>query len=82
MATVVHCTVNDCQFWGEGNYCMANAILVTSGTPRIRGRGEPPDKFGDNSPQIGETPIQDIGDSYCYTFIKKPTPEALSHPPM
>ena len=30
---VLSCVVNDCEFWGEGNICHANAIWVGGGHP-------------------------------------------------
>ncbi|MCF8012254.1 MAG: DUF1540 domain-containing protein [Clostridiales bacterium] len=40
----VYCTVNDCHYWGQGNVCKANKILVAS------------DDFGDSQPdQIDAT---------------------------
>ncbi|MGQ9675079.1 MAG: DUF1540 domain-containing protein [Chloroflexota bacterium] len=79
MANVVHCTVSNCGYWIEGNYCASSAILVTSGIPTRRGTGQPADKFGNNSPQLGETPIQDTEDSYCYTFVRTSVPETRLH---
>ncbi|HAG12228.1 MAG TPA: DUF1540 domain-containing protein [Desulfotomaculum sp.] len=26
----IHCLVNDCHYWNQGNMCKANEILVTS----------------------------------------------------
>jgi hypothetical protein len=74
MPTDVRCTVSDCQFWANGNYCAANSILITHGQPHTRGEGSagpPADKFGQDSPNMASTPIENIEDSYCYTFIKK-----------
>ena len=72
MATEVKCTVSDCQFWARGNYCGASSILVTAGRPHLlESDGGDVDKFGQDAPKIEPTPIRDIEDSYCYTFIQK-----------
>lgn len=34
----IHCIVNDCHYYTQGNRCLANEILVTT------------DKFGENQP--------------------------------
>lgn len=34
----IHCLVNDCHYWSQGNMCKANEILVTS------------DSFGSSQP--------------------------------
>ncbi|MFZ5634451.1 MAG: DUF1540 domain-containing protein [Bacillota bacterium] len=34
----IHCIVNDCHYWSQGNKCMANEILVST------------DAFGDSQP--------------------------------
>lgn len=73
MATEVKCTVSNCQFWARGNYCAASAILITHGKPRMKDTGEPAGKLGADSPRIESTPIKNIEDSYCYTFLSKGT---------
>ncbi|KJS88148.1 MAG: hypothetical protein JM58_01855 [Peptococcaceae bacterium BICA1-8] len=39
MSQHIHCIVNDCHYWKQGNLCVANEILVTT------------DKFGANQPE-------------------------------
>ncbi|MDD4238256.1 MAG: DUF1540 domain-containing protein [Desulfotomaculaceae bacterium] len=34
----IHCIVNDCHYWSQGNNCIANEILVAT------------DQFGNNQP--------------------------------
>lgn len=34
----IHCLVNDCHYWNQGNICKANEIIVTT------------DQFGDTQP--------------------------------
>lgn len=38
MTQHIHCIVNDCHYWKQGNLCVANEILVTT------------DQFGANQP--------------------------------
>lgn len=73
MATEVRCTVSDCQYWARGNYCASSSILITHGQPKVKGTQEPAHRRGWESPELEGTPIQDIRDSYCRTFIKKGT---------
>lgn len=64
--TKVHCTVNDCGYWGEHNHCTANEILVV-GFPippsdqsiNHHGRG-----IDDHEP----TPVDRKDGTYCFTF--------------
>ena len=74
MANDVKCTVSNCVFWSEGNHCVAPAILITSGEPTTD-LGQPASKYGEESPRIEETPIEQIEQSYCYTFTSKTGPK-------
>lgn len=68
----VHCTVDNCQWWGEGNYCHASVILITH------------DEIGERYPEevdapevdqivseAGETPAESCTDTCCKTFTPK-----------
>lgn len=71
VATEVRCTISDCQYWARGNFCASSSILITHGEPVLKRVGKPAHRRGWSSPQIVETPIRDIRDSYCRTFIRK-----------
>lgn len=68
-AITVRCTVDNCHFWAQENYCTAESILVTSDAAG--------DRFpeGIDAPQtslivqdIGETPANSTMDTACKTF--------------
>jgi hypothetical protein len=60
----VRCTVSNCEYWGQGNYCTADQILITapmSPLPAV-------DKHGAGAEQLKPTPIREGEDTLCYTF--------------
>lgn len=65
--TEVRCTVSNCHYWGDGNVCVAEKILVISdqAVARIERRvGKDDEEFG----EIGETPARMSKETCCYTF--------------
>lgn len=69
----IHCLVNDCHYWSQGNICKANEILVTS------------DQFGDVQPdrvdakmakQLSPTPAGgSCMATCCKTYVSKGSAE-------
>ncbi|HHW40688.1 MAG TPA: DUF1540 domain-containing protein [Syntrophomonadaceae bacterium] len=64
----IHCSVNNCHYWGKGNVCHAEEIMVTS------------DALGDNQPDnvdakmaadISPTPADSCMATCCKTFVEK-----------
>lgn len=64
----IHCIVNDCHYWSQGNRCVANKILVTT------------DNFGVNQPDrvdvnmVTQLTPQGAGtcmDTCCKTYVSK-----------
>lgn len=64
----IHCIVNNCHYWSQGNRCVANEILVTS------------DDFGMNQPdridatmakQLSPTQVDDCMATCCKTFVPR-----------
>ncbi|MEW6572101.1 MAG: DUF1540 domain-containing protein [Bacillota bacterium] len=64
----IHCLVNDCHYWNQGNMCKANEIIVTS------------DQFGDIQPdridakmakQLEPTPAGSCMSTCCKTYVPK-----------
>jgi hypothetical protein len=68
----VYCTINNCQWWTEGNVCHASKILVTH------------DSIGDKYPEevdspdlqmiiseVGQSPAEDCMSTCCKTFVSK-----------
>ncbi len=64
----IHCLVNTCHYWAQGNVCKANEIIVTS------------DEFGNSQPdridatmakQLSPTPVNTCMATCCKTFVPK-----------
>jgi glutamine cyclotransferase len=64
----IHCIVNDCHYWSQGNKCHANEILVTT------------DQFGASQPDridcemAKELTPETAGscmETCCKTYVKK-----------
>ncbi len=64
----IHCAVNTCHYWAEGNKCVANEIIVVN------------DEFGNQQPdqidcsmakEISPTPAQTCMETCCKTFVPK-----------
>lgn len=67
--TEVRCTVSNCYYWGDGNVCVAERILVVSDQAvklLEKGLGDD-EEFG----EIGETPARASRETCCYTFRPK-----------
>lgn len=64
----IHCSVNNCHYWAQGNMCHANEIMVTSDTIA----DQLPDKIdAPKATQIQATPVDTCMDSCCKTFVPK-----------
>ena len=68
----IHCLVNDCHYWGQGNKCQANEILVS------------PDSFAENQPaEIDATMANQLNSAAagssmataCKTYVTKGSDE-------
>ena len=71
----VYCTVNNCHYWGSGNLCMANEILVTNDQ-----LGATAGDFVD-APMAGSlssTPTQTCMETCCKTFAVHGSPQSRS----
>ncbi|MGI6574270.1 MAG: DUF1540 domain-containing protein [bacterium] len=64
----IHCLVNDCHYWEQGNRCKANEILVVS------------DQFGNSNPdhidaqmasQLEATPAGSCMSTCCKSYVSK-----------
>jgi hypothetical protein len=64
----IHCSVNNCHYWEQGNKCQANEIVVTS------------DSFGTSMPDridatqastINATPAGSCMETCCKTFVEQ-----------
>lgn len=65
----VRCTVDNCYFWAQDNFCEADSILITSSHAAAQysqgESGADPDQLVS---QIGETPANHSHDTACETF--------------
>ncbi|WP_066636189.1 DUF1540 domain-containing protein [Desulfolucanica intricata] len=64
----IHCIVNNCHYWSQGNKCVANEILIAS------------DQFGNQYAdrvdatmvkQLSPTPVNSCMESCCKSFVPK-----------
>lgn len=64
----IHCSVNNCHYWHQGNKCKANEIMVTS------------DQVGDSMPErfdatqaqsVAPTPASSCMETCCKSFVDK-----------
>ncbi|MEW6727314.1 MAG: DUF1540 domain-containing protein [Bacillota bacterium] len=67
----VHCTVSNCQWWGQGNHCMAEGILITSDTlaNRLEDKWDYPHTDQIVQMNKGTTPVNTCMESCCKTFV-------------
>jgi hypothetical protein len=68
----VRCTVDNCYFWTNDNFCNAESILITSDQAAEKFSGS----FENQTTaslvgRIGETPAQDSRDTACHTFQQR-----------
>lgn len=68
----VRCTVDNCYFWAQENFCNADSILITTD----RAASQYPDAVDSKDTamivsQIGETPAESGQETACKTFSKK-----------
>ncbi|MDA8206592.1 MAG: DUF1540 domain-containing protein [Thermaerobacter sp.] len=70
MANVdVRCTVNNCYFWAQDNYCAADTILITGD----QAAAETTTNASTNTlvSQIGKTPAETRQQTACQTFKRR-----------
>lgn len=63
----IHCIVNDCHYWAQGNKCVANEILVT--TDQF-GASEPDTVDATMAKQLTPSPARNCMDTCCKTYVK------------
>lgn len=62
----IHCSVNNCHYWAQGNMCDAQEILVTSDEIGA----SYPDQFDcKQATQLSPTPVDTCMASCCKTFV-------------
>ncbi|HEY8463833.1 MAG TPA: DUF1540 domain-containing protein [Bacillota bacterium] len=60
----VNCTVDNCEYWTNGNLCKAKQIVIQNDSEG----GFPPDAKLDN---LSTTPADSVEDTCCQTFKSK-----------
>lgn len=64
----VYCTVNNCDYWGPQNHCMAEKILICSDLAAA----EWPDAIdAPQAKQLAQTPAPNCMETACKTFRPK-----------
>lgn len=61
----IRCSISNCHYWAEGNFCKAEQVLVTSQT-MSKGLNNKMD--APVATQLAMTPISTVAESCCNTF--------------
>jgi len=64
----IHCSVNNCHYWSQGNKCVANEIIVVNDA---FGAQQPDHVDHNMAKQITPTPVQSCMETCCKTFVEK-----------
>lgn len=63
----IRCSVRNCHYWSEGNYCIASSIAITSDAiPRETYHGVDASAIG-----ALNTPVEHCEETCCKTFISR-----------
>lgn len=62
----VHCSISNCHYWGTGNVCRADQILITSHdmANNLADKVDAPLAAG-----VTGTPVSQCTDACCKTFV-------------
>lgn len=63
----IRCTVQNCKYWGDENFCQADQILVMAPNSPI----QQADEHGVHAEELKPTPASTDEDTLCYTFDRK-----------
>lgn len=62
----IHCSVNNCHYWSQGNRCSANEIIVVSDAKA----NSLPDKIDATmAAQFPQTPVDSCMSTCCKSFV-------------
>lgn len=64
----IHCIVNDCHYWGQGNKCEANEILVTTDN---FGASQPDSIDATMAAQLSPSKAGECMETCCKTYVQK-----------
>ncbi|KAB2951182.1 DUF1540 domain-containing protein [Heliorestis acidaminivorans] len=68
----IHCTVNNCHYWQQGNKCVANEILVASDQ---FGANQPDNVDANMSQNLTPTPVNTCMSTCCKSFVAGNSPQ-------
>jgi len=63
----IHCSVDSCHYWKQGNLCDAQEIMVTSDA---MGSTLPDRTDATNYQAFGSTPVNTCMETCCKTFVQ------------
>ncbi|MGI5839192.1 MAG: DUF1540 domain-containing protein [bacterium] len=69
----IHCSVNSCHYWKQGNICDAQEIMVTSDA---LGSSLSDSIDAPSYQTFGSTPVNTCMDTCCKTFVAKDSGQA------
>lgn len=64
----IHCLVDSCHYWGRGNMCQANEIMVAS---ESFSSSQPEEVDAKRAKSLSPTPVDCGMNTCCKTFICK-----------
>lgn len=64
----IHCLVDNCHYWGEGNLCQANEIMVVNDA---FGEDQPDELDAKRASNLSTTPAESCMDTCCKTFVSR-----------
>jgi hypothetical protein len=64
----IHCSVNNCHYWEQGNRCHANEIMVTADSI---GASMPDQLDAKQAGAVNGTPVEYCMETCCKTFVQK-----------
>ncbi len=68
--STIRCTVSNCTYWGQNNFCKADQILVMAPQSPL----QVAERHGQPAEQLQQTPSKTRMDTLCYTFEMKGQP--------
>lgn len=67
----IHCSVSNCNYWDQGNICVASEVLVTSDAI---GASQPDSYDHKAATSMSATPVDTCMATCCKTFVEKGSP--------
>ena len=64
----VRCSVNNCHYWAQGNYCEASSIMVTADQV---GHQQPDTFDAPQASMAAPSPVDSCMATCCKTFVMK-----------